>query len=86
MAKMPPKSELVEIGGRLFLGGFIHLVCASGYGGSCIFYTDGSLIEGSLLYDTMLRLYGLRRDVYFSLNSIKAMLSRKIAHQTLSGV
>jgi hypothetical protein len=59
------------------------LTVTSRYGASCIFYTDGFLIEGSLHNDTLLRLNGLQRDVLFSLNSIKAMLSRKIAHQTL---
>jgi hypothetical protein len=56
------------------------LTVTSGYGVSYIFYTEGFLIEGcvgsafhqmamlcSLQYDILLRLYGLRRDVLFSL-------------------
>jgi hypothetical protein len=93
------------------------LTLTSGYGASCIFYTDGSLIEGcagfvvhqmgvggfghkilspagvftaelSVLFTTLRHIAEVIRPpercliLTNSLSSIKAMLSRKIAHQT----
>jgi hypothetical protein len=78
------------------------LTVTSGYGPSCIFYTDGSLIEGCAgvvgfgykirgpagVFTALRHVHEVIRPpercliLTDSLSSIKAMLSRKIRHQT----
>jgi hypothetical protein len=63
------------------------LTVTSGYGASCIFYTDGSLIEGSVGFAVQqMGVGGFEHKILSPADvfpaELSALLSRKIAHQS----